>query len=240
MRDDLLDAQAVIDWAASQCDVFDAEANVWIERHPRIIGEETNADGEMKTFEVSVSDLPSLIDVQAGIIIHAFRSALDILAVALARRNGQTSFDHIHFPISGSLAIFKTGGMKKIKGLSSADTAEIEAFKPYKGGNSLLFSLHTMDLRRKHTRLIKISGKPRLDAIAGWGECPEVVSYKEGGGPKNKTFTLITRGGDPNYKLYITPQITISETDLLPSQPAVALLREFAGLTQSIVNRFDS
>ncbi|MGO9171058.1 MAG: hypothetical protein ACLP7P_03715 [Rhodomicrobium sp.] len=240
MRDDLLDAQAVIDWAISQCDVFEAEVNAWIDSHPRVIAEETNAHGGMKTFEVSVSDLPSLMDVQAGIIIHAFRSALDILAVALARRNGQTSVDHIHFPVSGSLDIFKTGGMKKVKGISTANIATIEGLNPYKGGNKLLFALHNMDLRRKHTRLIKVSGKPRLDAIAGWGEAPEVVSYKEGGNPKNKTFTLIMRGGDPNYKLYISPEITISETDLLPSQPAVALLRKFASLTETIVDLFDT
>jgi hypothetical protein len=205
MRADLLDAQAVIDWARSQCDLFDAEVKAWVYSKPYLISEEDDVNTGTKTFKVSITNSPRLIDVHAGIIIHAFRSALDILAVALAKRNGQTAVDHVHFPISKSLDTFNAGGRKKIKGLSPSDIAEIEALKPYKGGSNTLFALHNLDLRRKHSRLINVGVKPDLDAITGWGEAPQVVSYKGGGDPKNQTFTLIISGGDPHYKLNITP-----------------------------------
>jgi hypothetical protein len=170
MRDDLLASQAVIDWAVSQLQILDSEIDAWVKSRPYTITEQFDTDRRMDAFKVVVSDPPRLIDVHVGVIVHCFRSALDILAVTLARRNGVTSVENIYFPISKSFDVFNGDGRKKVKGLSAPDIAKIEALKPYKGGNDLLYALHHMDLRRKHTRLIEVGSQAHLNDFSGWGD----------------------------------------------------------------------
>jgi hypothetical protein len=240
MREDLLDAQAVIDWAYSQIHLFDAEVNTWLDSDPYSFTENPDPKSGLQLIKITVQPPPRFMDVHFGIIVHALRSSLDMLAVALARRNGVKPVAHIHFPVSRSAGHFKSkGAREKIKGIKDSDIAKIEDLQPHKGGNGLLLALHDLDLIRKHTRLLQVRAQAPVQNISGWGQDPEIVFYEEGRDPNDQSYTLLF-SRKAKCKLYISPEITVCETCLPPGDSASALLRKFAALTQVIVNRFDT
>ena len=101
------------------------------------------------------------------------RSSLDILAVTLAERNGHIAPKDVYFPIANCVLDFIDpvhGAIKKIARLSDIDRRAIEKLKPYQGGDDMLFSLHQLDLIRKHRKLIGTAMTPMLASHGGAGE----------------------------------------------------------------------
>src|SRR6266478_4126248 len=100
--------------------------------------------------------LDPLIVGDAGAIINSTRSALDLLAAALAARNGVKPSHKTHFPIfrSEQEMIDPLEGIEGKKWLSQSERASIKALQPYQGGDKFLWPLHQLDILRKHERLI--------------------------------------------------------------------------------------
>jgi hypothetical protein len=87
MRDDLLHAQASIDWAVSNFPTFEKRLNTWVEGHFDIIIKESDSGASHNSLiAIEKEPLPFTFNVEAGAYINAIRSSLDILATALAYR----------------------------------------------------------------------------------------------------------------------------------------------------------
>ena len=73
-------------------------------------------------------------------MINSLRSALDLLAAALATRNGEKPSPDTHFPIFACEQdiIDPLTGIEGEKWLSKSDRATIKSFKPYRGGDSTI------------------------------------------------------------------------------------------------------
>jgi hypothetical protein len=167
MRDDLLDAQASVDWAVAQFEHLGRRLEAWRYEHPYSIFEEPDPEMGKKIIRLSnIKMPPRIINAEVGAIINSIRSSLDVLVNTLARRNisargdGHTCVKDARFPISSSRADFfegKHAGRKKIKRLSDVDRAIIESLEPWHGGyNDTLIILHELDIARKHHRLINV------------------------------------------------------------------------------------
>lgn len=155
MRDDLRDAQAAIDWAVDQMPTLQRRIADWADSYSTRMSIENGK----KAYYVTANPVPAIINAETGSIINSIRSSLDLLASALAARNGHVGSRQVYFPVCKSLAEFqnaKSGGKAKIKNLCAADQAVIESLRPYKGGDDLLFALHELDIMRKHRRLVAV------------------------------------------------------------------------------------
>lgn len=98
MRDDLLDAYSAIDWAAAELRFFAEKFHMWKNAETGIRYLEAEAGKKVAVFQKN-SQLPSILNAGVGSIINSFRTALDLLATALARRNGVVHNRNIYFPI---------------------------------------------------------------------------------------------------------------------------------------------
>lgn len=242
MRDDLLDAQAAVDWAVAQLPVFEAKIAAWRD-DAYSIRIDRNAQIGKKAYYVTPNPIPPLFNAEVGAIINMIRSSLDMLAVALAERNGHAAPKDTYFPICDSATVFRDtrrgGGMEKIKRLSAADQAVIENLAPYKGGNDLLYTLHQMDITRKHRRLLVVSRFPRGIGI-----------YREDGGACLVDFSRTWSGFEdqapvawtaidaPDCNVDIGVYITLKESGPVNGDQAVVALNKFASLANSIVKLF--
>src|SRR5690348_8786859 len=125
MRDDLLDAQASIDWAISQREVLVGRITHWRRARPYIAVTEPDSDPSKEMVKAKLrTPLPLVINAEAGAIVHMIRSSLDILTVALAERNGNVRPKDVYFPIADSKTAFfhgKNAAVKKIAQLSDSD-----------------------------------------------------------------------------------------------------------------------
>src|SRR4051812_35825030 len=90
MRDDLLGTQEAINWAVAQIKVLNTRINRWTQSRPYVTVAEPDGDtgNEIIKARLRGEPLPPVINAEAGAIINMIRSSLDLLAVALAERNG--------------------------------------------------------------------------------------------------------------------------------------------------------
>jgi hypothetical protein len=147
---DLLDAQAAIDWAVDQQATLEKRIANWAGSYSTRIAVENGR----KAYYVTANPVPAIINAEAGSIINSVRTSLDLLASALAARNGNAGSRHVHFPVCDTPATFKTDGKAKIKLLSPVDQAVIESAQPYNARDGMLSALHELDRMRKHRRLV--------------------------------------------------------------------------------------
>jgi hypothetical protein len=154
VKADLRDAQASVEWGRSQYPTFQGRFRDW----EATITYECRAEeppSMRNLMIVRMEQLPSIFHAELGAIINAFRSALDLLAASLARRNGKTANDRTYFPIFNSQNAFMHSRREIKNWFSISDLKIIKSLAPYNGGNELIWTLHRLDITRKHKRLLK-------------------------------------------------------------------------------------
>ena len=247
MRDDLLDAQAALDWAKSNFPTFQGTLDVWLDANISVAVRETNTNvSHDLVIATEKTPLPFSFSIAAGAYINVIRSALDILAVALSKRYGITNPKNIYFPVVESAAVFqgmKFKGAELVKRMPPADRKIIEALKPYRGGNDTLYALHHLDITRKHHRLLSVSAAPARLSLTGGFEQADIVF------PGERGYVEIPAQGETVLALIRKPakaqaqysaEIFIQEPDIAFRKPAVGALHLFADLTETIIKRFDA
>ena len=84
MRDDLLDAQAAVDWAVAQIPRLQSAFLEWQRGYPyRIVQEKDPEGGNDLAVAYQKTPLPRELSPWVGAIINSVRSSLDLLAAAL-------------------------------------------------------------------------------------------------------------------------------------------------------------
>ena len=239
MRADLLHAQASVDWAVSQLPSFQQRMDAWIDLNFEVTLRQFETQPPLfRIVGVERNPIPLSFNVEVGAYINALRSALDLLATALAERYCIPNPDRVYFPIARSASDFATGnykGNKFVERLPAAERAIVESLQPYVGGNNLLCTLHELDTLRKHRRLLSTEVVPRsyLFDIRGVIGAP--------GSHKTEHYAVMAyiRSIAPEREVQLTPYIEIKEA-VTGGKPAVPALNEFASLATSIVTLFDS
>src|SRR5882672_2257560 len=164
MQDDLLHAQASVDWAAAQLQPFQLRLNAWSKANINVSIKELPPDVPNNLIVATEKEaLPLSFQVEAGAYLNAIRSSLDILAVTLAQRHCPALVDDAYFPMASSYDAFTCWnykGHKFVKALPTEIRDIIEDLAPYKGGNKTLYALHHLDIVRKHVRLLSVVIQP--------------------------------------------------------------------------------
>jgi hypothetical protein len=247
MRDDLLHAQASVDWAETNLPSLRKRTNVWLKNniHLTIVEQPVNCPNNVVVAREK-EPLPFAFQVEAGAYINAIRSSLDILACTLADRHCQALRDDTYFPVASSSSNFAAGnykGNKFVKALPAKERAIIESLKPYKGGNGLLYPLHLLDIVRKHQRLMAVDIQPAQIKVSGWRNATKAFTPISGPGymrsGTDETVIGIIAKGVEKPQIEITPQISLDETTYLPHREIVATLYDFANLAKAIIRNFD-
>lgn len=242
MRDDLLDAQAALDWAVAQIPMFQNAFLEWNKDPYELRKEFDSESGEHLIAAYLRVPLPLTFNAWAGAMINSLRSALDLLGAALARRNGKKPSTDTHFPIFRSEMdmIDPLEGIERKKWLTKRQRAAIKSLKPYRGGDHTLWALHRMDVVRKHERLL--STQPDISGYRFSFVEPDRVTLTWGGGgylgaPRSENKSILHRSkrdftfNPAQGHATITSFITFNEIEtLLPivNQEVAPTIRRFA------------
>jgi hypothetical protein len=249
MRDDLLDALASVDWAVAQIPLFEEAFRSWATDHPYELRFEPNSDPAQKSAAAYFDPLPRSFNAWAGAIINSLRSSLDLLATALATRNGVKAYERTHFPIfsSDQCMIDPVKGIEGKKWLSQSERAMVKSLKPYKGGDYTIWPLHQLDIRRKHERLIHAAIDPRFHFEFGNPSSGHGAFTLSGMTGIQRLDYKTVLGSVPNWALSLpdrhadlTMQITFSEVIAgLAGNEVRATLVRYAERTAEIITLFD-
>ncbi len=118
-----------------------------------------NTEGKIVAYLKINKSIPNEWDLDITDIIHNTRAALDLLVSDLLENNSQPIGSKSAFPINRSEADFLREGLKRLKGIKNEHIEIIKKFRPYYGGNSLLWELHQADNIGKHRKIVPVMGQ---------------------------------------------------------------------------------
>jgi hypothetical protein len=151
-------------WRASKhIEALDGEITAYMSRNPAYINIRPstggNWGGPALDYEIFITEaLPLHLCAIVGDIFHNLRTSLDLLASDLVRLNGKKA-DDVYFPFAESASELEIMIKKRHIDRARADVVDlIRAFKPYKGGNLALRSVHDFDIMDKHQALVPVLG----------------------------------------------------------------------------------
>lgn len=214
----------------------------------------------------SVEPTPLCLPLIAGDVIQNLMSALDHLAYQLVcsdTADNPPNPNWIYFPIQDDFSKYEAKKRGKIQGASDATIAAIDALKPYKGGNDLLWMLYRLNNVEKHRILLTVGSAAagiHLGQLLGShfesaglyrgfppnvaGEARTVVRSTnlflmpaDKGFPLKPGFKLFTGAPDekPDPDLQFRFDVAISEPGICESKSILETLHQFAALVESIV-----
>lgn len=249
MRDDLLDAQAAVEWAVTQIPSLQQEFISWQRANPYPVVQEPDPDGGGRDVAVVYDQpFPLTFNAWVGAIINSLRSSLDLLAVALASRNGEKTNRWRHFPIFECLhdmidPTIGIDGPERKKWLSQRERSAIKSLNPYRGGDWAIWPLHQLDIIRKHERLI--AAKPNVAGYLMLGNrFARNLVIPEARRLENKTILCRLNPGEiltaTQGNTLLSVGITFNEASLgFIDQEVVSTLRQIAGRIAEIIKLFD-
>lgn len=149
--------QAKVDRARQLMDELHAAVHGFLATAPYEGGiRHDDATNERVYFLKSVRQPPIGLASLVGDILHNLRSALDHLAheLVVVGTGNEGPHRHVYFPLSEDATRFEAETPGKVKGMRPEAIAAIEALKPYRGGNNVLWRLHRLNIIDKHRTLI--------------------------------------------------------------------------------------
>ncbi len=244
MRDDLLHAKAAVDWAVAKLPAFEERIAEWTGVNVDVEIEYTELPATHNlVVAVEKEALPLSFNVEAGVYINVIRTSLDILATTISARNRMSDNPQAHFPIYRSVLDFidPKDGIERINWLSDSEREIIKTLKPYEGGNVLLWSLHQLDIMRKHRRLLHVEARFRAVHLIGQGIRATFEPVASGWITiDNKTILGRLKRGTPKPDCELSTYIAFDEAVLARIEPVIDTLRKFAGLAHFIIELFDT
>lgn len=125
-----------------------ASVRVSIERDPRA--------GRNTVEAVLIREIPPIIPLIIGDVLHNARAALDMAVAQLALARIGYVPRHVRFPFHASREALEHASREDwLEWLGAAPArAILEEIRPFPGGNEPLCALHELDIRNRHLRLI--------------------------------------------------------------------------------------
>lgn len=137
---------------------FRIDAFLFREPHPYEFTSYQDAETGSYVYKtIRVDEVPAGIVLRAGETLQSLRSALDHLAWQAVLDAGNKPGTYTGFPILDSAEKYQSYSPGKIEGVGPRERNIINWFRPYKGGNDILWRLHRLNNIDKH-RLIIAAG----------------------------------------------------------------------------------
>lgn len=236
--------------------------------YPYEILSEDNSETGNRTYRLRMRrEIPPQMAALIGDIAQNLRSALDHLAWHLVQNSSVTPKalpKDIHFPIFETAREYRSGKMRKIKGMTEDAIHAIDAIEPYRtpdvvpgiGQGIALFDLHAINIQDKHRLLIPVwvAGHSHTITKSRRAELANVLKAAFGSENANvmipldlpngpledgsKLCTLPITDVDDNMKF--TFRIAFGEPKWVRGKEIVSTLKNMHRLVRKIMIDFDS
>ncbi len=192
-----------------------------------------------------IKEIPSELELVTADAIHNLGQALDHLMCDLWRANGAHDVARkAYFPFCKSAESFPSRLNQMAQPLSLRDRDILASYKPYPGGNDLLYALHEMDVSDKHRELLAIGRAVHFfdGRLAVYPPNGELFSMRraflkaiEDGEP----WVTFPAGSKVEYDIQISCDVAFKEIHGVKNHSVAAALREFRSIVQRIIVAFE-
>lgn len=158
MDDPLNGPRLKIERANAHIHEINSRINAFLDSNPYTV--RVNLDPIKNVDVVTIwlrESVPAGISIVCGEVLYQIRSALDHAAASVAARDQFSLLDRTAFPIEETREKLEaTLRKRKVEQRLPLLAATIREFKPYKGGNDLLWWLHRLNGAEKHKDLVLV------------------------------------------------------------------------------------
>jgi hypothetical protein len=208
-------------------------------------------------YVASTEPIPDCLPLVAGDAIQNLMSALDHLAYQIVCNDtgdNPPNPNWIYFPIAEDAAKYKANKHGKMKGAHQETFDAVDALKPYKGGNDLLWALYRLNNIEKHRLLLTVGSQAAginlgqlmaghlggtfpAEAIAAFESMNIFLNPADKGFPLRAGFELYIGAVDekPNPKQQFRFDVALSEPGIMDGKPLLATVNQFMALVEGIV-----
>ena len=207
----------------------------------------------------SVEEVPESISLIAADVLQNLGSALDHLAYALllvatgGRPGNQAK--RVFFPIQEDATEYAGESRRKLKGLEPSAIAAIDAIKPYKGGNDLLWRMNQLNRVSKHRSIVMAGSEFRSVDVAsgmlrqiartdsGWEAAVAAMDLhlflkpNDSGFPLRQGFELFEDlpDAEADQKMQFRFQVAFREPGIIEGDPLLETLRNMADVVDNVI-----
>lgn len=216
---------------------LDSEITTWFKSNPyaRIVDISTDGTQEIHKLKLTKSMPASL----SGIVFdtaNSLRSSLDQAGYAVARAVGKSGND-AHFPFGGTLMDAQSAVKRRSKELPKEIFDVMIAFKPYKGGDNLLWALNELCNSHKHEIVVPMAshtGGIELTGTAAAGlRVRHPMTWDRA---KNEMEILIApKGAEFNFNFKFQQFITATDIEFMDGLPIDGVLNTLVSKIESIL-----
>jgi len=243
-----------IKWAKKHIVELDQAWGAFKKSNPYVLGTKLHPKTKRRIYYIaSAMRVPILFSLLAGGAIQALVSALDYLAYELVRSHTGVdlppNFRDIQFPVADTAKKYRARRGRVIRGASRAAIKAINALKPYKRGNRLLWTLARLNNIDKHRLLMTAAaGVIQLKYVPptppGWRGAPMAqlaiwLDFKHPVFPVEQGSELFIDlpNAEINDQIQFRVQIAIREIEagIVKPQPLIDTLHQFTTLVEGIV-----
>ena len=214
----------------------------------------------------NIQPVPNPIALMAGDAIQNMMSALDHLAyqlVCASTNDDPPNPNWIYFPIQDDATKYEAKKLGKIQGARQTAIDAIDAIKPYKGGNDLLWMLYRLNNVEKHRLLFTVGSMFQSVNIGAHMQALMQKVWDQPDSPfKGKTVPILDlflkpadvlfplKIGDElfidapdaevNEKMQFRFGVALSEPQIVQAQSLMELLIQLTGLVEGTISTLKS
>lgn len=205
-----------------------------------VVDNDTDASQKVQKLKL-IKPLPVALPAIAADTVNNLRSALDQAVFAITQATG---VKETYFPFSKDAAHFQNTVKGRCKDLPQEITDLIVAFKPYKGGNDLLWALNELSNANKHAFIRPTAvavGGMYVDNLTITSSNSIAVNMPRWDRAKNE-MELFRQSidGTAEYDIQISTYVAVCDIDFIDGKPAEAVLREFIRIVEDIVMKIEA
>ncbi len=231
MADEFLSPRRCVERAKKHIAELDGQVNAWLKTVSDKIAAESEPQG--REHPVDRKSLYPLEEV-AFDTINGLRTALDQACFAAAVAGGNPDPKKAQFPFGDDAAGLENVINRGCKHIPPDIVALLRAFKPYPGGNIILWALNKLANTNKHRLLAEVSVNEKINIS---------LVFENGRffyDPAKKQFTILPGEGKTESKINVIRFIAFRNIDPISGDPAVAVLYRLASEVDGIISAIEA
>jgi hypothetical protein len=177
-------------------------------------------------------------------VIHNLRAALDLAGYSIAIAAGKVNPRLTNFPFAPSAQQFEKSAIGFCRDLPDSVQNIFRAYKPYKGGNDLLWALNAISVGEKHKTITLLGAVFQRAAISGSGSTTagiEIIQDPVWDRSNNEIelarFSTEAEGG---YNFGISFSVVFDQVPVVGGKPIIPVLHSLIDMVEDILGSLEA
>ena len=240
MSVDFSSSKYSIDRAKQHLVDFERQIIEFVKTEPYILTVDVDSETSEKVHKIKlIKPMPHALPGIAADAVNNLRSALDQAIFAVTSAIGA---NRTYFPFSNNSGNFVHTVNGRCKELPQEITTLISAFKPYKGGNDMLWAINELSNTNKHAIVAStattVGGITISEGVFSGGLFMRAPVWD-----RSKNEAELFRqpfNGTAKFDIQIATFIVICDVDFLQGRPALEVFNEFVSVVESIIRALEA